>query len=225
MKQPRLSFCALAFMLYGATPAMAQDSGAVGVTMGYPSSVGVMWHVTERFALRPEVSFSTSTNETPLLFGLSSITGPSTSSSSVSTSTSSTIGVGISGLFYVGKWDALRAYVAPRFVYTRSSGTSEYTSEPFVVNPSFGTAYGPLTPVTVTTKTESTLTSKSGMGLFGASYSLHERFTVFGEVGFGYSTSGSKSTSTPEPDLDILVSGGGSHGWSTRTGAGVIFYF
>ena len=125
-------------------------------------------------------------------------------------------------MFYVGKWDALRAYVAPRFLYSRTRSTSEYTSERFVVPT---TPFAPLTPVLVTTTTKSTGTSKSGTGLFGASYSLHERFSVFGEVGFGYTTSGSSSTSTPERALDISVLGGASHGWSTRTGVGVIFYF
>jgi hypothetical protein len=191
--------------------------------MGYPASVGLMWHISERLALRPEVSFSTSTNENPTSIVLVG-TSPSlmsSSSSTRSTSSSSTIGVGISGLFYVGKWDALRAYVAPRFVYSRASGTSEYTSQRF-----FGpiTPVSPLTPVVITTTTESTLTSKSGAGLFGAAYSLHERFSVFGEVGFGYTTSASRSKSTPEPDFDISTPGR-THGWSTRTGAGVIFYF
>jgi predicted porin len=63
------------------------------------------------------------------------------------------------------------------------------------------------------------------MGLFGAEYSLHKRFSVFGEVGFGYTTSSSKSKSSPPSPIDDLIAGGSAHGWSTRTGAGVIFYF
>jgi hypothetical protein len=127
-------------------------------------------------------------------------------------------------LFYIGRWDALRAYVAPRFVYSRDSGTFEYTSERFVVDPSPGTPFGLLRSVTVTTTTKRTFTGKSGSGLFGASYSLHKRFSVFGEVGFGYATSGLSSTSTAERDIEISI-GYRSHGWSTRTGAGVVFYF
>lgn len=197
----------------------------MGVTMGYPSSVGVIWHVAERFAIRPEVSFSTSTDENPISTSVTfSGDSGSSSSSSGSRSTSTGVDVGLSALFYIGKWGALRAYVAPRFVYSRDRGTFEFTSERFVVNPGSGTPFGPLTPVLVTTTTRRTLTGKSGSGLFGASYSLHERFSAFGEVGFGYETLGVSSTSTPQQFVDVSI-GFKSHRWSTRTGAGVIFYF
>ena len=36
----------------------AQDAGKVGLTMGYPSSVGVIWNVAGRVALRPEITLS-----------------------------------------------------------------------------------------------------------------------------------------------------------------------
>jgi hypothetical protein len=222
MRQKLVWLCALACCLLRAPSASAQDSGSVGLTMGYPSAVGLMWHVTEGFAIRPEVSFSTSENPISTSLTLSGDSG-SSSSSSGSRSTSTGVGLGISGLFYIGKWDALRAYVAPRFVYSRNSGTFEYTSERFV-NPSPGAPFGPLIPVMVTTTTKRTFTGKSGSGLFGASYSLHQRFSVFGEVGFGYETSDMSSTSTPERDIDFSI-GFKSHGWSTRTGVGVIFYF
>jgi hypothetical protein len=193
--------------------------------MGYPSSVGVIWHVAERFAIRPEVSFSTSTDENPISTSLSVVGGSEfLPSSSGSRSTSTRVGVGISGLFYIGQWAALRAYVAPRFVYSRDRGTFEFTSERFVVNPSLTAPFGPLTPVMVTTTTRRTLTGKSGSDLFGASYSLHERFSVFGEVGFGYERIGVSSTSTPQQSVDVSI-GYKAHDWSTRTGAGVVFYF
>ena len=210
--------CALVLMLGGAK-ASAQDAGAVGVSMGYPSAVGVMWHVAERFAIRPEVSFSASTNENPITSSLSALGGGS-STTSVSSSTAKGVGVGISGLFYIGKWDALRAYVAPRFVYAIDKNTSEFTTERFVVNP------GPsfvLTPMTVTTTSRRTLTGKSASGLFGASYSLHKRFSVFGEAGFGYETLGLSSTSTPSQEIEL--GGYNARTWNTRTAAGAIFYF
>jgi len=220
MRQRLVLLSVLACLLCGPSSASAQDPGAVGVTMGYPSSVGVIWHVAERFAIRPEVSFSTSTSEAPSLVG--SLGGGPTISTSGSTTTSTAVGIGISGLFYIGKWDALRTYVAPRFVYSRNSATSESTSERFIPPT---TPFSPSTPVVITTTTKSIGTSKSGAGLFGAAYSLHEHFGVFGEVGFGYTTSGSSSTSTPARDFDISLLGGRSHGWSARTGVGVVFYF
>jgi hypothetical protein len=107
--------------------------------------------------------------------------------------------------------------VAPRFTYSRLAGSSERTSESFsLINFSVVT--------TTTTTTETTITTKSATGLFGAQYSLHKRFSAFGEVGFGYSTSRSSGKTTPPPTFEISLNPS-THGWGTRTGAGVIFYF
>jgi hypothetical protein len=164
-----------------------------------------MWHAADRVALRPEISFSSSASDptsVPVL--------------GTSVSSSSTVGVGISALFYCWKWDALRAYVAPRFTYSRLAGSSERTNQSIT--------FPTLTPVTTTTTTETTITTASGTGLFGAQYLLHKRFSAFGEVGFGYSRSQSSSTTSPPPTFDISITPS-THGWGTRTGAGVIFYF
>jgi hypothetical protein len=166
MNQKLMCFCALTVASCAVSTASAQERGAVGVTMGYPSSVGLIWHVAERLALRPEVSLAKSGTETP---------GTRLNGSG----SASTVGVGISALLYVGKWDALRTYVAPRFVYSRRSGRTEVSGESLSLTPS-----GVTTTITQTI-TESTTTSKSAMGLFGATYSLHPHFSVFGEVGFG----------------------------------------
>ena len=197
--------CAALGILCTASSLHAQEAHQVGLTMGYPATVGLMWHASDRVALRPEFSISTSTsdlNPVPVL-------GSSNSSSS-------TVAVGISALFYCWKWDALRAYVAPRFTYSRLEGSSERTSETI----SFPTS----SLVTTTTRTETTITTTSGAGLFGAQYSLHKRFSAFGEVGFGYGSSQSSARTTPLPTFDISLNPS-THGWSTRTGAGVIFYF
>jgi hypothetical protein len=183
----------------------AQEAHQVGLTMGYPATVGLMWHVSDRVSLRPEFSISTNTSDmtsVPVL--------------GTSTSSSSTVVVGISALFYCWKWDALRAYVAPRFTYSRLEGSSERTSETI--------SFPSLSPVTTTTRTETTITTTSSAGLFGAQYSLHRRFSAFGEVGFGYSSTRSSARTTPPPTFDISINPS-AHGWSTRTGAGVIFYF
>ena len=48
-----------------ATQTSAQEKGTVGLTMGYPASVGLLWHATERVAIRPAVTVSrTSTTVT-----------------------------------------------------------------------------------------------------------------------------------------------------------------
>jgi hypothetical protein len=49
----------------------AHNVKSIGVTMGYPSSVGVLWHVTDGVALRPELSFVHTSNvqDAPLPIG------------------------------------------------------------------------------------------------------------------------------------------------------------
>ena len=156
----------------------------VGITMGYPASIGLIWHVSDRVAVRPELSFS-------------HLHGEAESSSGFETESDSwTIGVGASALIYVGEWDKLRAYVSPRYSYTRAKSSSD-SNFPFETS-------------------ESKTTSHSFAGYFGAQYALSDRFSAFGEVGFGL-TDQSGSTG-----LGTRVS---STIWSTRTGVGVIFYF
>ena len=78
--------------------------------MGYPASVGVLWHVTERIAVRPELAFARTWNDRD-------------GSTSVESS-SWTLGVGVSALFYLTRADNLRTYVSPRYAYSRSSSTA-----------------------------------------------------------------------------------------------------
>lgn len=95
--------------------ASAQDTRSFGVTMGYPASIGVLWHLNEAVAVRPEFSFdffsSESENESPLA------TDTSQDGHSVS--------VGLSALFYVARWDMTRAYLVPRYAYGRTSSSLE----------------------------------------------------------------------------------------------------
>src|SRR2546430_1638684 len=96
-------------LLLSASAAHAQDKGQTGLTLGYPASIGVVYHVTGRVAVRPEFSMSRmTTSDQP---------AGTTSNSNWS------YGVGISGLIYMNKWDNLRTYVSPRFTYTRSEST------------------------------------------------------------------------------------------------------
>ena len=43
--------------------ASAQER-SFGVTMGYPASIGVLWHMSEAVAVRPEFSFDFFSSET-----------------------------------------------------------------------------------------------------------------------------------------------------------------
>jgi len=175
--------------------ATAQEAGQAGITMGYPGSVGLLYHVSERVALRPE-------------FTVSRINSSSTSTVVSTGSRSWAFGVGASALFYFAKRDNVRPYVSPRFTYQRTSTTFEggnLPGSPAVVTNNHADGY-------------------SASGLVGAQYSPNDRFGVFGEVGFGYArtngTSGTASNGTSG-----TASTSTSDSWSTRTGAGVVLYF
>ena len=45
-------------VLLATVSANAQEQGQTGIAMGYPSSIGVIWHATDNLAIRPEVSFN-----------------------------------------------------------------------------------------------------------------------------------------------------------------------
>lgn len=185
MRSVRILWSAALVTGMAVSPAGAQDQGKVGITMGFPASVGVLFRVSENVAIRPELSFTGATTET--------------SSATFETESDSwTINTGVSALFYLKKYDALRTYLTPRFTYAHGSTTSE--AEGFVTNPSSTT----------------TLKAIGFSGAFGAEYALGNKFAAFGEVGFGYSHSTTKSSLLP-----TTVSG---NSWGTRAGVGVIFY-
>ena len=130
MVRRRVIGAALVCLLGIGTVAGAQDSGRVGITMGYPASIGILWHVSERVALRPEFSFTTMDSSSASLIGAES-------------SFSST-GTGISALFSSPARDNLRLYVAPRFQYARTHGdsdTTESTTNSYTFAGMFGAQY------------------------------------------------------------------------------------
>jgi hypothetical protein len=100
-------------LIISATTASAQEAGHAGITMGYPASIGVLWHVSDRVALRPEFSFTLSDS----------------SSESIINAESNfwSLGTGVSVLFYSPVTDNLRTYLAPRFSYSRTHGDSDVT--------------------------------------------------------------------------------------------------
>jgi hypothetical protein len=182
----------------------------VGITMGYPAAVGVIWNVASRVALRPEVTLagsSTSSDSTT-----APILGPDTGS----TGDGFQVGVGLSALIYLSRWDALRTYVSPRFSYSRATTSA--------------TSLG--------SSSDTTSRSYFTSGSFGVEYLFARHLGVFGEIGVGYTstTTTLATTSTPVivvplpvpgPTFPPLTTRLESHvkNWSTRSGVGVIFYF
>jgi hypothetical protein len=114
-----------------ATPTSAQEAGDVGVTVSAPSAIGVIWHVTPRVAIRPDLSFSF--NE---------------SDAEVTDISSQSFSLGGSVLFYTGRWDNLQTYVTPRLSYSWSSSsiegsgsTLDATQDGWGLSGSFGAQY------------------------------------------------------------------------------------
>jgi hypothetical protein len=144
--------------------ASAQEKGKTGIFMG-SSGLGLIWHATERVAIRPEVSFSRATYETP-----------------TSETDANSYSVGVSALFYMAKRDNAAAYFAPRYVYTHSSGEIRYNSLLSL-------------PTLFPTTAEQSASASQVSGSFGAQYWLGSRFSVFGEAGLAYGTGESESQS------------------------------
>ena len=193
-----------------APAASAQDDPRVGITMGYPASVGIIWQVNDRVALRPEVSAQKASGEftttTSISFG-----GPTTTTTTTTTSTSSSdnwqVGVGLSALFYLTTHDALRTYVSPRWSYIRTSSSNSSSSLP---------------PPSQTTG--SVGNGQFVSGSFGAQYALGKRFGLFGEVGVGYQHSEIAPASAGVSGA-VITSQSTTRTLATRSGAGVILYF
>jgi hypothetical protein len=181
-----------------AGPAAAQEAGHVGVTMGYPGAVGVIWHITDRFAIRPDVSLASSTSESETtatgLLGGTSLTSTNKSDGWGAT-------VGLSALVTVRTIDRLRLYLTPRVAYSHSTSDNETGLT------------GSLAEFTATTK------GIIASGSFGTQYNLHDRFAIFGELGLQYSALATTSDfpgSKSETDSTSL---------GLRSAVGVTFYF
>jgi opacity protein-like surface antigen len=182
----RISSRALAMLaavaMIGSGAAQAQERN-VGVTIAHPTAIGMIWHVSEGVALRPEFSFSV-------------IDGESTSAlGSASQTDGSGVGIGISVLFYTNRWDDVRGFISPRFSYAHA--TASASSGGF----------------------ESKMTTKAydWSASYGAEYRPVDRFSVFGEVGLGGTTSTARS--------DVSSGKSTSTRWGTRAGVGIAVYF
>ncbi len=193
MRHEWIGITVLASTLAGAGPAAAQEKGQVGLVAGYPASIGVLFHVSDGVALRPAFTFSVTSST-------NSYIGASQDQQSAETDSYS-IGVSIDALFYVKKWDNLRAYVTPGFSYGHGSSTSS--------NPSFMYT------------NESTGNSYTVQGSFGAQYALSRRFSVLGEVGLAFGDANSKNV----PVGGTGGSTSSSKAFGTRGAIAVVFYF
>jgi len=149
---------AVCLTLVAATPrtAGAQDARKTGIVIGFPAAVGILWHASDKVALRPEFAVSGSSSD----ISVSTVSGATSSHT-----TSWGFGFGMSALFYLHTDDKLRTYIVPRFAWTHSSSSSD------------------VAPISGSNLDLSTDTY-GGSGSFGAQYGLGNRFALFGELGF-----------------------------------------
>ena len=208
--------CALAIAF--ARIVSAQDEGRIGVTMGYPSALGVLWRATDKIALRPEFTWAISSVDSS---SSDSIAGSSPTSAP---STNWQAGAALGALFYLSRVNGFGAYLTPRLAYSRTSTTTSV----------LGSA--------ATTSSDGWAWTTSGA--FGADYKLARHFGLFGEIGLSYSASTftSSTVETIATGSFVSVSGGTSavnlvtrtinlrsdshtHSFGTRSGVGVIFFF
>ena len=177
------SLVTIAVMMCGT--ARAQEPGKIGITMGYPAAVGVLWEARKAIAIRPVITFA----------GASSDTNGLTSQSS-----NWSVGVNLSALLYVKKYDNVRTYVSPSYRYSHSSTS--------------------LTPSTTiqgsVSNVETSVNSNGAGGTFGAEYAPGSRVRIYGEVGVAFTHMTGSS-----PTAGLNISG---NSWGTIAGVGFVFY-
>jgi hypothetical protein len=145
---------AVAFVIcFLCSTAGAQENGGAGLTLAYPVSVGIVWPVSKTLALRPELTGAVRASEATLTSATGNTT-PNGSSDSRS--------------LYVRQWDALRAYLVPRFAYTRSTTRAGATDD--------------------------VVSEYAVTGWFGLKCVLSRRFAIFAELGAGYNRQKGSST-------------------------------
>ena len=152
MRPTIVTLCVCLASFYG-TAASAQEKGQIGLIVAFPTNAGIIWHATDRLAVRTTVTFANSSNE----FAASLEGGPPgqpPTFSTTSTGDSWSIGSSLSVLFYLKQWDDVRVYVAPTYSYRHGHSTT--------------TTMQRVLGSDRTETTESTATDHSVAGAFGA---------------------------------------------------------
>jgi opacity protein-like surface antigen len=191
----------MTLVLLAATAAHAQEDRSFGVTMGYPGSIGVLWHATPRVAVRPALAFSHSGSDDTSFNALDG----------------SVLTASISGIIYLQPAGPFRMYMSPRYTYGRFRTSTSTSIDVPTLSPTLG-----LTTETITISSKSKRHEHGGAGLVGAEYRPGDRFAVFGEAGLQYSRSSSDTTTGTLPigtDLPTRWMVG------TTGGVGVTVYF
>lgn len=220
MRNTVVTLC-VGLLVLVSSAAYAQDQRQIGVTLGYPASIGIVWHATDRIAVRPGISssrsWSESISETPgTSVGLNPPVFFSPTLRTTTTTESWSIGVDLSVLVYVNKWDNVRTYLAPSYGDSRVSSSSETLTEALSpIPPGFPpTLFAPRSA-------KGTSASHAGRAVFGVQFTPHRRFAVSGEGGIRYSQSGDPLIAVIETSTSRRFE---SHSLGMTAGVGVILY-
>jgi hypothetical protein len=206
-----------------AAPAAAQDEPRLALVASLPTpTVAIQWEMSDRFAVRVDGSYNYRDESVDRTSAGGSFNDRTTGTIFVNqtlahTESSTHAGaIGIAGIITIHRGDQLRLYAAPRlglsFSSQRFTTTTTTTTTPPLPPGGIQISFGPSRDGTETLETSST--SPTAGGSFGAEAGVHRRLAVFGEVGatFGWSD-------TSLPALPGVVGGVGlaRPGESTRT--------
>jgi hypothetical protein len=198
MRREFIAASVVVMLLAGVGSAAAQQDYRVGLVIGYPASVGVLWHVSDGVALRPDVAINRQSNESTSTVSI----GSSPPQTSTSTTSGWNTSLGLSALFYLGPPADLRFYLTPRVAYQWSRSETETS---------------PALPQLVDYESESDGFLLAGS--FGAQYAPHDRFRLFGEVGLSY------SEQEGETGFTLARQSLKTSSFGLRSGVGVVVFF
>jgi hypothetical protein len=185
-------------ILASAASAQAQQDRKVGLVFGYPTAVGVLWHVSDGIALRPDLAVNRQSSETTSTVS----TGFTPPQTSTSTTTGWNTSVGLSALFYLGSPADLQFYLTPRVAYQFSRTETENSP-----------------PLPQLSSYESESDGFVVAGSFGAQYRVHERFRLFGELGLSY------AEQEGETGFTLARQSLSTTSFGVRSGVGIVVYF
>ena len=142
MKRLLVPFLFIGAIAVSPAPAAAQQQGDIGAVIALPTDVGLIWHVSDTIAVRPEINFAFGKSETEL----ASVGEIETSGRGFSVETSV--------LFYLDDIDSVRTYVSPRigFDWTSSEdndSADDGSGNAFEASVSYGAQYSPVSRFSV----------------------------------------------------------------------------
>lgn len=198
-----ISIFSSCILLFGGSLSLAQEAGQVGINMRVDPAprIGLTYHLTRQFALRPYVGFTLGSLEADTEFiprNQQGLPDPRLIESARE-ERSSRITVGLGLLFYVYQGRDISVYTGANFSYSRESVevTVSWRDQGWTDR---GEVFG-------------------GNALLGLQCRLLKNLGIFGEIGMGY------SGGSYEHDNNGEATRSSSRWGVTNSGIGLVFYF